>query len=194
MIKVYKLHLLLVTLVLFFSGCSFAPKKLPPPFQPPPAAFIPKPAPTPLTEFEGFLETHHCHSIVPAQHLWRQGTDWKKVNQPQHAMPPKEMWGNIVPLLHFINEEIIPLIGEVEVVSGFRTPAFNHLAAGAKRSRHLYFQAVDIIPKQAYSREELHSLLLQLWKQKGQKYKLGLGLYKGVRFHIDSFGYRKWGG
>lgn len=193
MIRTHRVHLLWAIFILFFSGCSFTPKEPPPPFQPPPAAFIPKPVPTPLTEFEDFLQAHQCDNIVPAQHLWRQGTDWKKVNQPQHAIPPKKMWGNIVPLLHFIHDELIPLIGEIEVVSGFRTPTFNSLASGAKRSRHLYFQAVDIIPKKSYSREELHSLLLQLWHQKGKKYQLGLGLYKGVRFHIDSFGYRKWG-
>ena len=30
-------------------------------------------------------------------------------------------------------------------------------------------------------------------RRRGQAYQAGLGFYSGLRFHVDSSGYRRWG-
>ncbi len=94
--------------------------------------------------------------------------------------------------MKFLREEIIPLIGPVEILSAYRESSYNLKAGGARKSKHLDFFAVDLRPVKNISRKDLHSKLLDIWTKKGKEYNLGLGLYSGLRFHIDTAGYRKW--
>jgi len=143
-------------------------------------------------EFRRFLQENQVDGVIPTQHLYRQGTDWSKLNAEPYAVPPQHHWRNILPTLEFIKKELIPLIGDIQVVSGYRTDAYNEHAHGAKRSKHLQFNAVDLIPVNRMSREELHKILLTIWGKVGRKYNLGLGLYNKTRFHIDTARFRKW--
>lgn len=143
-------------------------------------------------EFDAFLKARGVHGIVPAEQLLRQGTDWKDIGQPPYAMPPRRYWPNIIPLLRFIRNEVIPETGPVEVVSGYRSIEYNRLARGAPGSRHLRFQALDIVPEKIMFRGTLHAKLLEIWERKGRTCNLGLGLYSRNRFHVDTYGFRKW--
>ena len=49
----------------------------------------------------------------------------------------------------------------------------------------------DDVPKDV-SREELHKMLWQVYNKAGKENNMGLGLYSGVRFHIDTCGFRNW--
>jgi hypothetical protein len=143
--------------------------------------------------FVAFLDREGVGDVVtPPWHLWRQGTDWQDAKQPPFAVPSKDQWGAMTPALKLLRDEIIPLVGPVEVVSGFRTDAYNRLAGGAKSSRHKWFEAVDVVPKRELSREQLHGLLLPWWKERGPALRVGLGLYAGVRFHVDTHRHRRW--
>jgi len=143
-------------------------------------------------EFSKFLQENHVDAVIPIQHLYRQGTDWSKLNVEPYAVPPQQHWQNILPTLEFIKKELIPIIGDIQVVSAYRTNEYNEHAHGAKRSKHLQFSAVDLIPVNNISRDELHKILLAIWDKVGRKYNLGLGLYNKTRFHIDTTRFRKW--
>lgn len=143
-------------------------------------------------EFLKFLADHQVVGIVPAWHLWRQGTDWRDVKTPPFAIPPEDTWAGMIPTLILVRDEVIPRVGNVEVVSGFRTEDFNHKAGGAPGSRHKWFEAVDVVPYAKWERPALHSVLLDWWAKNGEAEQLGLGLYDKIRFHVDAHKWRKW--
>jgi hypothetical protein len=56
------------------------------------------------------------------------------------------------------------------------------------------FFALDLMPVDAdVSRGELVGKVCAAHARDGRGYKTGLGFYNGVRFHVDSNGFRKWG-
>ena len=147
------------------------------------------------SEYRGlvaFLRKEGVGDVVPVEHLLRQGTDWEKVHRTPFAIPPRELWNNAVQTLLVLRDFVIPLVGPVEVVSGYRTVAYNSVAGGAKRSKHLEFSAVDLLPLRETNRADLHAKLKAMWKEKGPDDEIGLGLYDHLRFHIDTGGYRTW--
>lgn len=143
-------------------------------------------------QFVSSLRKAGVHDVVPPWQLWRQGTDWKRCRTPAFAVPPRKMWPGMVKTLRVLRDDVIPQTGPVEVVSGFRTRVFNKCAGGAKSSRHLFFEAVDVVPNRSWSRDDLHQTLDKVWTAGGRKTKLGLGLYAGVRFHVDTHRHRRW--
>lgn len=142
--------------------------------------------------FTAFLEDNGVADVVPPWHLWRQGTDWRVTMQPPFAVPPRDEWPDMLPTLQLLRDEVIPAAGPVEVVSGFRTGLFNELAGGSKGSRHQWFEAVDVIPMRWWAREDLHRELLAVWDRHGPLSRTGLGLYGKLRFHIDTYRWRRW--
>jgi hypothetical protein len=139
-----------------------------------------------------YLEQEGVGDVVAARHLLRQGTDWESVDLPPFAIPPDTLWPKVVNTLEVLRDDVIPAVGPIEVVSGFRTRAYNEVAGGATRSKHLEFSAVDVIPLEEIDRDELVSRLKAIWNDQGPAKEIGLGLYDGVRFHIDTGGFRTW--
>jgi hypothetical protein len=142
--------------------------------------------------FVAYLDKQGVADVVEPWHLWRQGTDWRTVDEPPFAIPPRDQWSGIVPTLTVVRDEVVPLTGPVEVMSGFRTEVYNSKAGGAKGSRHKWFEAVDMVPVQVWRRSALHGVLVPWWKAHGKRGAVGLGLYDGVRFHVDTHRYRNW--
>ncbi|MFK7928897.1 MAG: D-Ala-D-Ala carboxypeptidase family metallohydrolase [Myxococcota bacterium] len=147
-----------------------------------------------LQKFDRFLQSQGVADVAPAWTLWRQGTDWAEVGQPAFAVPPEKDWPAIIPTLKLLRDEVVPLVGDVEVVSAWRSSTYNSVAGGAASSRHLYFEAVDVQPERNWVRQDLHSTLLTRWRAIGPKTGWGLGLYERTRFHVDTHRHRKWGG
>ena len=147
---------------------------------------------TKFQKLESFLIQNGVHNIIPTDQLLRQGTDWKKVSQPPFAMPPQSLWSNMVKTLRVLKYVVIPVVGPVEVVSGYRTKKYNTLAGGSKGSKHLEFAAVDIVLSRKYKRADLHRKLEVMWLKSGKENTIGLGLYSGLRFNIDTKRYRRW--
>ncbi len=178
---------------------------LPPPPEPAPAvdgvagraeweAFVADPANRlDYARFQGYLAGWSVDDVVPAWHLWRQGTDWQKLGEPAFVAPPDDQWAAIVPTLVVIRDRVVPEVGPIEVVSGFRTEVFNARADGAAGSRHKWFEAVDVVPRAPWERQELHRELLDLWVGEGERLQMGLGLYQATRFHVDTHRFRRWG-
>ena len=129
---------------------------------------------------------------MPLYLILLQGTDWVMNNTSLFTLPNKKHLPDMVNTIKFIQQYIEPEIGIVIPVSGERTSIYNNNAGGAARSKHLNFCALDMVPLEDINRQDLHKKLNAIHKKYGAKYKVGLGLYSGVRFHIDTCGYRAW--
>ena len=70
----------------------------------------------------------------------------------------------------------------------------NACSAGAPRSAHRMFFALDLTPVNAsVDRGAMIRDICRAHARDGRSYDTGLGFYSGRRFHVDSSGYRKWG-
>ena len=146
-----------------------------------------------VSALNAYLNTYQVGGIVPTWQLLRTASDWQKCGEQAFEVPPPEYWPNLVQALRFIHEQVVPAVGPVEVVSGYRNPTLNHCAGGARESAHRYYQAVDMVPLRPTTREILIRDLCDAHARRGGPYGVGLGFYVGVRFHVDTRKYRSWG-
>ena len=146
-----------------------------------------------VSALSAYLNTYRVGGIVPTWQLLRTASDWQKCGEQAFEVPPPEYWPNLVQALRFIHEQVIPAVGPVEVVSGYRNPTLNQCAGGARESAHRYYQAVDMVPLRPTTREMLIRDLCSAHARRGGPYGVGLGFYVGVRFHVDTRKYRSWG-
>lgn len=143
--------------------------------------------------FNNYLVTYGVGGVVPTWQLLRTASDWQKCGDQPFQVPPVEHWPNIVQALRFIGAFIEPAIGEVEPVSAYRNSMLNQCARGAATSTHLTGGAIDMVPLRQTSREALMESLCRIQVAYGGWNDIGLGFYKGVRFHIDARKEREWG-
>ncbi|WP_299694752.1 D-Ala-D-Ala carboxypeptidase family metallohydrolase [uncultured Vibrio sp.] len=129
---------------------------------------------------------------MPLHLVLLQGTDWAMSNAILFTLPNKNHVPNMINTLKYIQQYIEPEIGVVIPVSGERSQLYNQQAGGALQSKHLEFCALDLVPANGISRQDLHVKLKKIHAKFGQKHNVGLGLYSGVRFHIDTCGFRQW--
>jgi uncharacterized protein YcbK (DUF882 family) len=146
-----------------------------------------------LNLFRGFLNSERIDDVIPLHQLLRSDTKWRQCRAQPFAVPPRRYWPNMVPTLKLVRSEIIPLTGPVEAQSAFRDAAINGCIKGARHSFHLRFHAIDMKPAHHVPRQQLITKLCRLHREKGRKLNMGLGIYSGTRFHIDTAGYRGWG-
>ncbi|HEU0310393.1 MAG TPA: hypothetical protein VFR36_04140 [Sphingomicrobium sp.] len=143
--------------------------------------------------FHDYLTTYGVGGVAPTWQLLRTATDWQKCGAQPYEVPPVKAWPNIVAALRYVGTYVTPRIGPVEVVSVYRNPLLNACAGGAQESTHLQLGAIDMVPLRPITREALMTQLCTIHRQSGARFLTGLGLYKGVRFHIDNRKYREWG-
>lgn len=143
--------------------------------------------------FNSYLVTYGVGGVVPTWQLLRTATDWHKCGAQPFEVPPTTAWPNIVAALRYVGAFVEPRVGPVEVVSVYRNPALNACAKGAPTSTHLSMGAIDMVPLRPVTREALMSQLCALHQVSGARFWIGLGLYKGLRFHIDARKFREWG-
>jgi hypothetical protein len=143
--------------------------------------------------FHNYLTTYGVGGVVPTWQLLRTATDWRKCGAQPFEVPPTSAWPNIVAALRYVGAYVEPRIGEVEVVSVYRNPILNACAGGAQESSHKTMGAVDMVPLVPTTREALMTRLCGLHLASGERFWIGLGLYKGLRFHVDNKKFREWG-
>jgi hypothetical protein len=143
--------------------------------------------------FNTYLAVHGVGGVVPTWQLLRTASDWRKCGGQPFEVPPTEHWPNIVHALRFVGTFVEPVIGDVEPVSAYRNPVLNACAAGASTSTHLTGGGIDMVPLRPITREALMETLCRIQLDSGRWNGIGLGLYKGVRFHIDARKAREWG-
>ncbi len=146
-----------------------------------------------LAAYSDYLYRAGVGDVVPIWQLARTASQWSDCGQPPYEVPPVETWPNIVNTLRFVRDQVIPAVGEVEVVSSYRNPVLNKCAGGSSKSVHMLNTAVDLTPIYFYSRSDLMSRLCTIHARAGRTASAGLGFYVGLRFHIDTWKYRAWG-
>ena len=149
--------------------------------------------PTYVKAFNDYLTAYGVGGVVPTWQLLRTATDWEKCGAEPYEIPPPSAWPNIVAALRYVGAYVTPRIGPVEVVSVYRNPRLNACAGGAPASTHLQLGAIDMVPLKPITREALMSRLCQIHQESGERFWVGLGLYKGIRFHIDAKKFRERG-
>jgi hypothetical protein len=153
--------------------------------------------------FSTFLERKGVGEVVPIWSLTRGDKDrTRHCQEAGFVIPPRNLWGNMVPALRLVERRVIPVIGRVEVISVYRSADLNRCARGAPASRHLKFSALDMIAPGQPDGRTLFVKLCASWKAAGPKSGWGLGAYfdplrptsnRQARFHVDATGWRSWG-
>ena len=146
-----------------------------------------------LLGFTQYLQREQVADVVPVWELVRTASMWRECDGPRFEVAPFAEWPHIAETLRFVRAHVVPVIGKVDVVSGYRDAALNRCAKGAPESAHRHFYAVDLVPERALSRAGLVHSLCKIHQWRGRAYDIGLGFYSGTRFHVDSKGFRRWG-
>ena len=103
----------------------------------------------------------------------------------KNSEPPRDLWVNILPTLHIVDDLRESLGRSIVIISSYRSPAYNAKIDGAaKHSYHKTFQALDIVVA-GHSPESVFKKLLA-WREAG-RFKGGLGKYSSF-VHIDTRG------
>ena len=142
--------------------------------------------------FNAYLIQWGVGGIVPTWQMLRTATAWEKCGAQPFEVPPMSEWPHIVQTLRYIHDYVIPTIGPVEPVSGYRNPALNQCAGGAPESAHKHYSAIDLVPLTPTTREQLMKALCTVHGRRGLDYEVGLGFYAFLRFHVDTTKYRRW--
>jgi hypothetical protein len=142
--------------------------------------------------FNHYLVDNHVAGIVPTWQLLRTASSWKACGAQPFEVPPAEEWPHLVQTLRYINDYVIPEVGPVEPVSGYRNPSLNVCAGGAPDSAHKHYSAIDMVPLRPISRQAMMRTLCTGHTEHGAAYHAGLGFYAFMRFHVDSTKFRRW--
>jgi hypothetical protein len=145
-----------------------------------------------VKSFNEYLTTYQVSGILPTWQLLRTATAWKDCGGQPFEVPPTTEWPHIVQTLRYIHDYVIPQVGPVEPVSGYRNPALNQCAGGAPESAHMHYSAIDMVPLRPITREALMRTLCTGHSEHGAAYEAGLGFYAFLRFHVDSTKFRRW--
>jgi hypothetical protein len=143
--------------------------------------------------FNQFLGDAGVDDVVPNWQLLRTASMWRECNGPRFEVAPFTEWQHIAKSLRYVRAHVIPVIGPVQAVSGYRNAQLNACAKGAPESAHRHFYAIDMVPLRPIARANMIRGLCAIHQWRGAGYDTGLGFYSGLRFHIDSKGFRKWG-
>jgi hypothetical protein len=144
--------------------------------------------------FRDHLAAQGVDGIVPVWQLIRTSSSWRQCGAEPFEVAPADKWQHIVDTLKFVRDDVVPAVGQVEALSAYRNERLNACSAGAPRSAHRMFFALDLTPVAAdVSREQMIREICRAHARDGRAYDTGLGFYSGKRFHVDSNGFRKWG-
>jgi hypothetical protein len=148
--------------------------------------------PAQVKAFNDYLTRYQVGGIFPTWQLLRTATSWQKCASQPFEVPPTSEWPHIVQTLRYVHDYVIPAVGPVEPVSGYRNPVLNQCAGGAPESAHKHYSAIDLVPLRPTTREQLMRTLCGVHALRGPDYGVGLGFYAFLRFHVDTTKYRRW--
>jgi len=144
--------------------------------------------------FRTYLADQGVADVIPVWQLIRTSSSWRQCSADRFEVAPADKWEHIVTTLKFVRDEVTPAVGEVEALSVYRNEQLNSCSNGAPASAHRLFFALDLAPvDDGVSRGEMIQGICAAHNRNGRDYDAGLGFYSGLRFHVDSSGFRKWG-
>ncbi len=195
--RMFRLRLLLATILLAACAAPAAAQELPTEGQSEAAyhAFLAaKPhVATEVRAFEAWLRRKQVHAVLPTWQLLRTATMWRECNGPPFQVPPRKYWENVAATLRFVQAHVVPAVGPVQAVSGYRNPGLNLCARGSAGSAHRDYSALDLVPLKPLDRRQIFDRMCRVHRRKGQAAGVGLGFYAFTRFHIDTRSFRRWG-
>ena len=147
-----------------------------------------------ILSFEAWEEAAGVKNVLPTWQILRTASMWRECGGQPFEIPPFRLWPGLTRTLAFIRDRVKGAVGEVEAVSGYRNPALNACAHGSPGSAHQGYFALDLIPLRPLDRHELFRRLCAMHRGYGPPSRVGLGFYAFQRFHIDTNGFRRWGG
>ncbi|MBW0144186.1 D-Ala-D-Ala carboxypeptidase family metallohydrolase [Sphingomicrobium clamense] len=143
--------------------------------------------------FKTYLASQGVGDVIPVWQLTRTASSWRRCGAPPLEVPPNYMWPGLARTLRYVRDQVVPVTGEIEAVSVYRNPLLNSCAGGSARSAHRAGLAVDMVPRWNFDRADLMRRLCHAHAEGGRAEDVGFGFYVGLRFHIDTAGYRSWG-
>ncbi|MGZ8362505.1 MAG: hypothetical protein ACXW3D_01480, partial [Caulobacteraceae bacterium] len=144
-----------------------------------------------VARFEQFLRAQGVAGVLPTYQILRTGSDWRGCGAP-FAVAPDSTWSNVVGPLRLIRDRVKPEFPNLEAMSGYRDAWQNQCMGGAENSAHRQFLALDLVPNSGIERFPLMKALCVTYNGDGEARNMGLGFYKGVRFHVDTWKHRTW--
>lgn len=151
--------------------------------------------------YESYLAKHlGKNAVPPMRELLTTARSWQECGFDPYQVPPSELWDKILPTLRLYDElktmGILPAYTQIRSV--YRSPELNRCAGGAVGSKHTINGAIDIwVPNYevgSYQMMNLQNRLCQFWIDNGESRAFGLGIYATGAIHLDTQGFRKWGG
>lgn len=154
-----------------------------------------------VNEYYSYLQQHHANLSAPMFELLRSARDWERCGSQPYAIPPRELWDNLLPTLQVLeNLRQKKILDDIEVTSVYRDPTLNECANGSPGSKHVHNAALDFrIGNETPDIGDLEKIatakskLCHFWAERGSQYNMGLGVYASGQIHIDTQGYRTWG-
>lgn len=184
-------HLVLMLIVIGLTSCQLPNK---PPSKSDFQLWMKDPIHAKQTKrLESYLVKQDVANVFPPEQLLSSDVLWRVCMAEQFIVPPEKDWPHMVQTLRLVQKEIIPLVGNVEALSVYRSAKINRCIRGGSQIFHLSFHAIDMQTKVPVKRPELIRKLCNLYRTKGKILNMGLGIYAGQRFHIDAAGFRTWG-
>lgn len=148
-----------------------------------------------VLKFETALGQRGLLGVVPTYQILRTAMSWKACRADPFELPAASYWDGAFQSLTVLRDDIIPAIGPVEIVSGYRHAELNRCAGGAARSVHREFGAFDAYAVGRITRAGMIRKLCDWHGRNGARLSAGLGIYRGKKFHVDVGlrGNRRWG-
>lgn len=152
-----------------------------------------------VAAYQRYLQSQ-LGQVPPIDQLLVSARSAEKCGHEPYEVPPQHLWANLVPTLRLVQrfkqQGLLPYTTIIRSV--YRNPELNRCAGGAAESKHMSNGAVDVwIPEFEWDKWSLNNTVTNLcyfWQGQGQGYNMGLGLYSTGAIHIDTQGWRKWGG
>lgn len=146
----------------------------------------------PIAEYARFLQERGVGDVLPMRELLRSGRRWQRCGRDRYAIPPREQWRAMVPTLALAADlRARGLLPAARVASVYRDASFNRCEGGSPLSRHLANAALDF---DLTAQEGGIARLCDYWRRYGRERRFGLGFYSDHQIHVDTTGYRTWGG
>lgn len=139
---------------------------------------------TPAQELEAFIDSKGFKHFRGAELT----PYWSRTrNGVSNAVPPRELWPNILPTLRVLDELRERLDAPIRLLSTYRSPDYNRAVGGERKSFHMQFRAIDFAC--ASGKPDAWADALKTMRKEGV-FKGGVGVYPSGGFvHVDTRGY-----
>jgi hypothetical protein len=138
-----------------------------------------------IDEFDAWVKSLGLRYFQPHELRFLGNSHYTKGRaHGKNTLPPKSIWNAMVPTIRAADEARERLGSGIIILSAYRSPAYNSAIGGAKWSRHMANDALDLAPTRA-TVAALRKVLMDV-RAEG-KFQGGIGRYPNF-IHIDNRG------